>query len=105
MSDPDCMESQIACKADWTQEHHLLMSTKNPHLPIFVKPHKILNLAIQNVFYKQSYVESTFMYNLELTILYICVISMAFLIPRMITIPLGTLKVFKSRLKSITLFI
>ena len=54
MSDPDCMESQIACKADWTQEHHLLMSTKNPHLPIFVKPHKILNLAIQNVFYKQS---------------------------------------------------
>ena len=29
----------------------------------FVKPRSILNLAIQNVFYIQSYVESAFMYN------------------------------------------
>ena len=29
----------------------------------FVKPSNILNIAIQNVFYVQSYVESAFMYN------------------------------------------
>ena len=30
----------------------------------FVKPHNILNLAAQNIFYVQSYVESNFTYNL-----------------------------------------
>ena len=38
-------------------------STLNP----FVKPRDILNLAIQNIFYIQSYVESTFTYNPGLT--------------------------------------
>ena len=31
-------------------------------LTTFVKPSDILNLAIQNVFYVQSYMESAFMY-------------------------------------------
>ena len=34
----------------------------------FAKPSDILNLAIQNIFYAQSYVESSFMYNPGLTI-------------------------------------
>ena len=33
----------------------------------FVKPHDILNLAVQNVFYIQLYVESAFMFNLGYT--------------------------------------
>ena len=33
----------------------------------FVKPSDVLNLAGRNVFYIQSYVESTFMYNLGST--------------------------------------
>ena len=33
-SDPDCILSQIACKADCTQERHLFISMKNPHLPL-----------------------------------------------------------------------
>ena len=32
-----------------------------------VKPHNVLNLAIQNIFYIQSYMESAFMYNLGST--------------------------------------
>ena len=38
---------------DCTQEHHLFISTKHPLTP-FEKPHEVLNLAIQNVFYVQS---------------------------------------------------
>ena len=34
-------------------------STRTP----FVKPHDILNLAVRNIFYIQSCVESAFMYN------------------------------------------
>ena len=33
----------------------------------FVKPCNILNLAVCNIFYVQSYVESAFMYNPGLT--------------------------------------
>ena len=36
------------------------MSEKHPH---FVKPRDVLNLAKQNVFYVQLYVESAFTYN------------------------------------------
>ena len=36
---------------------------KTSTLTPFVKPHDILNLAVQNVFYVQSYMESVFTYN------------------------------------------
>ena len=36
---------------------------KTSTLPLFVKPRDIINLAVQNVFYKQFYVESAFTYN------------------------------------------
>ena len=39
----------------------------------FVKPCEVLKLAIQNVFYVQSYVDSTFTYNPGLTIFIDCV--------------------------------
>ena len=42
---------------------------KTSTLTPFVKPHDILNLAVQNIFYVQSYVESAFTYNPGLTIL------------------------------------
>ena len=41
-----------AHKADCTQECHLFISTKHPLTP-FVKPCKVLNLAVQNIFYVQ----------------------------------------------------
>ena len=34
----------------------------------FVKPHKILKLPVQNIFYIKLYMESAFMYNPGLTI-------------------------------------
>ena len=59
---PDCTYRRIPHKADCTQERHLFISTKHPLTP-FVKPHEVLNLAIQNVFY----VQSGFTYNLGST--------------------------------------
>ena len=40
---------------------------KTSTLTPFVKPCDVLNLAIQNLFYTQLYVESTFTYNLGST--------------------------------------
>ena len=45
----------------------ILYKCKTPKLTTFVKPFDILNLAVQNIFYRQLYVESAFMYNLGLT--------------------------------------
>ena len=36
---------------------------KTSTLPPLVKPHNILNLAVQNVFYVKSFKESAFLYN------------------------------------------
>ena len=60
------MKSQIARKVHCTQEHHSFKSTKHCHLTL-CKPYDVLNLAAQNVFYIQSHVESTLMYNLGST--------------------------------------
>ena len=49
LSDPDCIQSQIARKADCTQECHLFIRMKHPPYP-FVKPCEILNLAVRHVF-------------------------------------------------------
>ena len=48
--------------ADCTQECHLFISTKYPFLP-----HDVLNLAVWNIFYLQSCMESAFRYNLGST--------------------------------------
>ena len=42
---------------------------KRSTLTPFVKPHNVLNLAVQNIFYVQSFVESAFMYNPGSTVL------------------------------------
>ena len=41
---------------------------KTSTLTPFVKPHEILNLALQNIFYAQLYMESYFTYNTGSTI-------------------------------------
>ena len=51
-------------KVDCFQQHCLFISVEHPHLSPFVKPRNILNLAIQNIFFVQSYVESAFTHNL-----------------------------------------
>ena len=40
---------------------------KTSTLTPFVKPHNVLNLAVQKIFYVQLYMESAFMYNPGLT--------------------------------------
>ena len=57
----------IACKADCTQKMSFIYKYKTPTLTPFVKPRDVLNLTVQNIFYVQSYAESTFMYNLVST--------------------------------------
>ena len=54
----DCMKGRLYSRMSF------IYNSKIPTLTPFVKPCNILNLAIQNIFYIQLYVESAFTYNL-----------------------------------------